>query len=534
MAPATYIRTFLSSSRPRLPSSLYRTALPSYRIISTANMSSVPKLKDPSLLIQQAFVNGNFVDAASSQTFDVHDPGTGKKIGSCPEFNTDDTNKAIAAAAEAFDSFKKTLPRERANLLRKWYNLMTENAEDLATLITWENGKPLADAKGEVAYAANFFQWFSEEAPRVYGDTIPASIPGNRVMTLKQPVGVCGLITPWNFPAAMITRKIGPAIAAGCTVVAKSPGETPFTANALAELSRRAGFPAGVINIVTAMKNTAEVGSVLTSDPRVKKVSFTGSTNVGKLLMKQSSSTLKKLSFELGGNAPFIVFDDTPDLDAAVAGAIACKFRSSGQTCVCANRIYVQEGIYDEFAKKFAEKVNGFKRGYGFEDGVTHGPVIHDRAIAKVDAHVQDAVKKGGKVLVGGKKMPDLGSNFYAPTVITNASNSMEIAHEETFGPVAGLFPFKTEKEVVAAANEAEVGLAGYFFSRDVGRIYRVAEALEVGMVGVNTGLISDTASPFGGVKQSGFGREGSKYGVEEYLTIKSITIGGISNELQG
>ena len=497
-------------------------------------MSSAPKLKDPSLLIQQAFVNGNFVDAASSQTFDVHDPGSSKKIGSCPEFTAEDTEKAIAAATEAFQSFKKTLPRERATLLRKWYNLMQENADDLATLITWENGKPLADAKGEVTYASNFFQWFSEEAPRIAGDTIAASVPGNRVMTLKQPVGVCGLITPWNFPAAMITRKIGPAIAAGCTVVAKSPGETPFTANALAELSRRAGFPPGVINIITALKNTPEVGSVMTSDPRIKKVSFTGSTNVGKLLMKQASTTLKKLSFELGGNAPFIVFDDCPDLDAAVAGAIACKFRSSGQTCVCANRLYIQEGIYDEFAKRLAEKVSNFKVGYGFDDGVTHGPVIHDRAIDKVEAHVKDAEKKGGKVVVGGKKLSDLGANFYAPTVITHATGEMAIAHEETFGPVAGLFSFKTEKEVVTMANDTEVGLAGYFYSRDVGRIYRVAEALEVGMIGVNTGLISDTSSPFGGIKESGFGREGSKYGIDEYLTIKSVTIGGISNELEG
>lgn len=388
-------------------------------------------------------------------------------------------------------------------MLRKWYNLMQENAEDIATLITWENGKPLADAKGEAAYAANFFQWFAEEAPRIYGDTIAASVPGNRVMTLKQPVGVCGLITPWNFPAAMITRKIGPALAAGCTVVAKSPGETPFTANALAELSRRAGIPKGVVNFVTALKNTAEVGETLTTDPRVKKVSFTGSTNVGKLLMKQSSSTLKKLSFELGGNAPFIVFDDCPDLDAAVAGAIACKFRSSGQTCVCANRIYVQKGIYDEFTKRFTEKVKGFKVGYGFDDSVTHGPVIHDRAVSKVEAHVQDAQKKGAKVLIGGKKLPDLGSNFYAPTVLSGMTNDMQLASEETFGPVAGLFPFGTEKEVVDMANEADVGLAGYFYSRDIGRIYRVAEALEVGMVGINTGLISDPASPFGGVKVS-------------------------------
>lgn len=373
---------------------------------------------------------------------------------------------------------------------------MVDNVDDLGTLITWENGKPLGDAKGEVNYAANFFEWFSEEAPRIYGDTIPSTVAGNRVFTVKEPVGVCGFITPWNFPAAMVTRKIGPALAAGCTVVAKSPGETPFTANAIAELGARAGIPKGVINIVTASKNTAEVGETLTTDPNVRKVSFTGSTNVGKLLMKQSSSTLKKLSFELGGNAPFIVFDDVKDLDAAVAGAVASKFRSSGQTCVCANRIYVQRGIYDEFAAKFAEKVKGFKLGSGFEQGTTHGPVIHTRAVEKVEQHVRDAKSKGGKVVVGGQAASELGVNFYHPTVLTGMTKEMQLASEETFGPVAGLFPFETEKEVVDLANQAEVGLAGYFFSKDIQRVYRVAEALEVGMVGVNTGLISDPASP--------------------------------------
>lgn len=410
---------------------------------------------------------------------------------------------------------------------------MVENAEDIATLITWENGKPLADAKGEVTYAANFFEWFSEEAPRIYGDTIPTTVPTNRAFTIKQPVGVCGLITPWNFPAAMITRKIGPAIAAGCTVVAKSPGETPFTANALAELSRRAGIPPGVVNIVTALKNTAEVGETLTDSPTVKKVSFTGSTNVGKLLMKQSAATIKKLSFELGGNAPFIVFDDCADLDSAVAGAIASKFRSSGQTCVCANRIFVQKGIYDEFAKKLTAKVNEFKVGYGFDEGTTHGPVIHDRAVDKVERHVKDATSKGAKVMTGGQRMPELGSNYYKPTVLTGMHAKMDLSDEETFGPVAGLFEFSTEQEVVDLANDSEVGLAGYFFSRDVNRIYRVAEALEVGMIGVNTGLISDPATPFGGVKQSGFGREGSKYGTDEYVTIKTVTMGGHGGELQ-
>jgi len=407
-----------------------------------------------------------------------------------------------------------------------------ENADDLATLITWENGKPLADAKGEVTYAANFFEWFSEEAPRQYGDTIPATIPGNRIVTIREPIGVCGLITPWNFPAAMITRKIGPALAAGCTVVAKSPGETPFTSLAIAELGHRAGIPKGVVNIISALENTPEIGNLLTTSPIIKKVSFTGSTGVGKLLMKQSSSTLKKLSFELGGNAPFIVFDDA-DVDIAVAGAVASKFRSSGQTCVCANRILVQSGIYDSFAQKLAAKVNDFKVGYGYEEGVTHGPLIHDRAISKVDDHVRDAEKKGAKVIQGGQKIPELGSNFFQPTVMTGMTTDMQLASEETFGPVAGLFKFETEEEVVKLANSSEVGLAGYFFSRDLQRIYRVAEALEVGMVGVNTGLISDPAAPFGGVKESGFGREGSKYGVGDYQVIKMITYGGMGQPLQ-
>lgn len=424
------------------------------------------------------------------------DPSSDKLIGSCPEFSKADTEQAIQAATAALPAFRSTLARERARMLRRWYQLMIDNVDDLATLITWENGKPLADAKGEVNYAANFFEWFSEEAPRIYGDTIPSTVAGNRVFTIKEPVGVCGFITPWNFPAAMVTRKIGPALAAGCTVVAKSPGETPFTANAIAELGIRAGIPKGVINIVTASKNTVEVGETLTTDPNVRKVSFTGSTNVGKLLMKQSSSTLKKLSFELGGNAPFIVFDDVKDLDAAVSGAIASKFRSSGQTCVCANRIYVQRGIYDEFAAKFAEKVKGFKLGSGFEEGTTHGPVIHSRAVEKVDQHVRDAESKGGKVVVGGQAASELGVNFYHPTVVTGMTKDMQLASEETFGPVAGLFPFETEKEVVDLANQAEVGLAGYFFSKDIQRVYRVAEALEVGMVGVNTGIISDPASP--------------------------------------
>lgn len=417
-------------------------------------------------------------------------------IGTCPEFSSEDAQLAIDAAAAAFPSFRKTLARERARMLRRWYQLMVDNAEDLATLVTWENGKPFADAKGEVAYAASFLEWFSEEAPRVTGDMIPSTVPGNRIMTLKEPIGVCGFITPWNFPAAMVTRKIGPALAAGCTVVAKSPRETPFTANAIAELAARAGIPKGVVNFVTSSKNTAELGELITTHPEIRKVSFTGSTNVGKILMKQSSSTLKKLSFELGGNAPFIVFDDVIDLDAAVNGAITSKFRSSGQTCVCANRIYVQKGIYDEFSAKFVEKVKEFKLGHGFSEGVTHGPVIHEGAIDKVSSHVADAVSKGAKLVVGGEKVEEMGTNFFNPTVLTGMTKDMLMSTEETFGPVAGLFPFETEKEVVDLANKTEVGLAGYFFSRNVGRIWRVAEALEVGMVGVNTGIISDPASP--------------------------------------
>ncbi|EFZ03650.1 succinate semialdehyde dehydrogenase [Metarhizium robertsii ARSEF 23] len=492
-----------------------------------------PQLRDPSLLKQNvAYINGEWRAATSGKTFNVNDPSTGTLIGTCAECDAQDTKLAIKAAADAFPAFRSLTGRERAKMLRKWYDLMVENADDIAKLITWENGKPVAEAKGEAAYAANFFEWFSEEAPRTYGDTIPATVPGNRVWTVKEPVGVCGLITPWNFPAAMITRKVAPALAAGCTVVCKAPGETPYTALAVAELGHRAGIPKGVVNVITTLSNTPEIGEVLTTDPAVKKVSFTGSTGVGKLLMKQSSGTLKKLSMELGGNAPFIVFDDA-DLDTAVAGAIASKFRGTGQTCVCANRIYVQEGVYDEFVKKFTEKVNAFKVGNGFEAGTTHGPLIHDRAVSKVEAHIKDAQSKGGKVIAGGQKMPDLGANFFQPTVIRDMTPDMAMATEETFGPVAGLFPFKTEAEVVEMANKVEVGLAGYFFSRDLHRVYRIAEALEVGMVGVNTGIISDPASPFGGVKESGFGREGSKYGIAEYQVTKMITFGGMGSPLQ-
>ena len=402
---------------------------------------------------------------------------------------------AVQHAYTAFKSFKTTTARERSRLLRRWYELMLENASDLATLITWENGKPLADAKGEVIYAANFFEWFSEEAPRAYGDHIPASTAGNRIITMRQPVGVCGLITPWNFPAAMVTRKVGPALAAGCTVVVKAPGETPFTALALAELGKRAGIPDGVFNIVTCLDNTPEVGKELCENPTVKKISFTGSTPVGKLLMQQCSETLKKLSLELGGNAPFIVFDDA-DVDKAVEGAIIAKFRSSGQTCVCPNRIYIQKVIYQVFTDKFAKKVSNFKVNGGFAEGTTHGPLVHKRAVSKAHDHVEDARAKGANVIMGGQCIDGLGPNFYGMTVITGMKKDMKLHQEETFGPIAGLFEFDTEAEVVELANQSEVGLAGYFYSRDINRIWRVAEALEVGMVGINTGLVSDPAAP--------------------------------------
>ncbi|TGZ83042.1 putative succinate-semialdehyde dehydrogenase Uga2 [Ascodesmis nigricans] len=502
--------------------------------LSTHN---VPKLADPSLLQPYPFVNNEFLtldSLSANSTFDVHDPATGALIATIPDQNVQDTRTAIDAAAAAFTSFRRTTARERSRLLKKWYDLVMENKEDLATIITWENGKPLADARTEVVYAASFLEWFAEEAPRVYGDVIPVNNPVNRVVTQKMPVGVCGLITPWNFPAAMITRKIAPAIAAGCTAVCKSPGETPLTALALAELSRRAGFPDGVINILTTLANTPSVGKELCTHPTIRKISFTGSTHVGKILMSQASSTLKKCSFELGGNAPFIVFADAPDLDAAVAGAVAAKFRSSGQTCVCANRIYVQDAIYDEFANRFTEKVKEFSLGHGFGSDTTHGPLIHDRAVDKAHSHVQDAVSQGATVTLGGAHREDLGPNFYDLTVLTGMTKEMAIHREETFGPVAALFKFSTEKEVVELANQSEVGLAGYFFSSNMGRIWRVAEALEVGMVGINTGMISDPAAPFGGVKQSGFGREGSKYGIDEFVQVKTMTFGGVGGELEG
>ncbi|KAM3508767.1 hypothetical protein MY10362_000977 [Beauveria mimosiformis] len=480
------------------------------------------RLKEPLLVRSECYVDGKWVEAASGKLFSVDNPSTAVIIGQCPEFDEADTDASILAAQRALPAFRRTPPRQRAQLLRRWHDLMLEHASDLALIITCENGKPLADAAGEVRYAASFLEWFSEEAARIAGDALPASSnPACRIVTLREAVGVCGLVTPWNFPAAMITRKVGPALATGCTAVVKAPAEAPLTALALAELARRAGLAPGVLNVVTACENTAAVGKLLTTHPVVKKVSFTGSTPVGKLLMRQASSTLKKLSFELGGNAPFIVFEDA-DLEAAIKGLVACKFRLSGQTCVCANRVLVHRAVYDRFLAMLVDVVETFCVGDGLDPSTTHGPLIHGRAVQKCEDHVRDAVAQGARLLTGGARLP-LGGNYFGMTVLADMKSSMRIAQEETFGPIAAVFPFDTEEEAVKLSNDVHVGLAGYFFSKDHSRCWRVAEALEVGMVGVNTGAISDPVAPFGGVKESGFGREGSKYGIDEYLTTKMV-----------
>lgn len=459
------------------------------------------QLKDSSLLKTEGFINGYWTKAKSGKTFEVTNPANDKVIANVAEMTRTEAKEAIDHAATAFKTWSQTTAKERHDLMMKFYKAMIDNVEDLGHLITLENGKPLADAKGEVTYGASFIEWFAEEAVRAYGDVIPHSVPGTRIITLKQPVGVVGIITPWNFPVAMITRKLGAALAAGCTVVMKPAGETPLSALAMVALAERVGIPKGVINVVTGLENTKDLGLELTTNPVVRKISFTGSTGVGKILMKQASDTMKKVSFELGGNAPLIVFDDA-DIDAAVDGAVTCKFRSSGQTCVCANRIYVQDSIYAEFASKLADKVSKFKVGDGLSEGITHGPLIHARAVDKVRKHVEDAVSKGAEVLVGGKALEKgngiESGNYFAPTVISGATADMDVAKEETFGPLAPLFKFKTEEEVLKLANDTDVGLAGYFFARDIGRIWRVAEALEVGMIGLNTGLISNAAAPFG------------------------------------
>ena len=482
------------------------------------------QLKDQSLFRQQCYIDGNWCDADSKATVNVVDPADGGVIGTIPKMGAAETRRAIGAAATALASWRSLLAKQRSVILRKWFELMLANQDDLALLMTTEQGKPLAEAKGEITYAASFIEWFAEEAKRTYGDVIPQHQPDKRLVVIKQAVGVCGLITPWNFPAAMITRKAAPALAAGCTVVIKPATQTPYSAFALAELADRAGVPRGVINIVSG--SASEIGTELTSNASVRKISFTGSTEIGSLLMKQSAASIKKVSLELGGNAPFLVFDDA-DLDAAVDGAMASKYRNAGQTCVCANRILVQDSVYDSFATKLSEKVAALTVGRGTDDGVIIGPLIDEKAVAKVQEHIQDAVSKGAKVTVGGKPHK-LGGLFYEPTVLTGVNASMKVTNEETFGPVAPLFRFTTEEEAITMANDTEFGLAAYFYARDMGRIWRVGEGIESGIVGVNTGIISNEVAPFGGVKQSGIGREGSHYGIDEYLEVKYLCIGGI------
>ncbi|MBA5689717.1 NADP-dependent succinate-semialdehyde dehydrogenase [Rugamonas apoptosis] len=481
-------------------------------------------LKDPALLRQQCYINGEWCDADNGATVNVVNPATGQKVGTIPHMGAAETARAIEAANRAWPAWRKKSAKERAAVLRKWHDLMLEHADDLALIMTTEQGKPLAEAKGEIGYAASFIEWFAEEGKRVSGDTMQSPWPDRRIVVTKEPIGVCAAITPWNFPSAMITRKVGPALAAGCPIIVKPAELTPFSALALAVLAERAGLPAGVFSVLTG--DSRAIGGEMTSNPVVRKLSFTGSTQVGRLLMQQCAPTIKKLSLELGGNAPFIVFDDA-DLDAAVEGAIASKYRNAGQTCVCANRLYVQDGVYDAFAAKLVAAVAKLKVGNGVEAGVTQGPMIEEKAVVKVEEHVADALSKGGRLLAGGQRHA-LGHSFFQPTVIADVTPDMLVAKEETFGPLAPLFRFKTDEEVLAMANDTEFGLAAYFYSRDIGRIWRVAEGLESGMVGVNTGLISNEIAPFGGVKQSGLGREGSKYGIEDYLVIKYICMGGI------
>lgn len=478
-------------------------------------------LKDPSLFRQQAYIDGQWQGAASGETFEVRNPATGGLVGTVPAMGAAETRQAIDASNAAWPAWRKKTAKERAAILRKWHDLMMEHADDLALILTTEQGKSLAEAKGEIGYAASFLEWFAEEGKRVYGDTIPTPASDKRIVVTKEPVGVCAAITPWNFPSAMITRKVGPALAAGCPIVVKPAEATPFSALAMAVLAERAGVPAGVFSVVTG--NPKAIGGELTSNPVVRKLSFTGSTAVGRLLMAQCAPTVKKVSLELGGNAPFIVFDDA-DLDAAVQGAIASKYRNSGQTCVCTNRFYVHERVYDAFAQKLAAAVGQLKVGRGTEPGVTQGPLINEAAVLKVEAHIEDALAKGAHVAAGGKRHA-LGHGFFEPTVLTGVTPAMKVAKEETFGPVAPLFKFSSDEDVIRMANDTEFGLAAYFYSRDIGRVWRVAEALEYGMVGVNTGLISNEVAPFGGVKQSGLGREGSHYGIDDYVVIKYLCL---------
>ena len=479
------------------------------------------QLKDPSLFRQQAYIDGAWVDADNGQTLKVNNPATNEIIGSVPKMGAAETRRAIEAADRAQPAWRALTAKERANKLRRWFELMIENQDDLARLMTIEQGKPLAEAKGEIAYAASFLEWFGEEAKRVYGDMIPGHQPDKRLMVIKQPIGVTAAITPWNFPSAMITRKAGPALAAGCTMVLKPASQTPYSALALAELAERAGIPKGVFSVITG--SAGEVGGELTGNPIVRKLSFTGSTEIGRQLMAECAQDIKKVSLELGGNAPFIVFDDA-DLDAAVDGALISKYRNNGQTCVCANRLYIQDGVYDAFVEKLKAAVAKLNIGNGLEQGITTGPLIDAKAVAKVEEHIADAVGKGARVVAGGKPHA-LGGTFFEPTILVDVPKDAAVAKEETFGPLAPLFRFKDEAEVIAMANDTEFGLASYFYARDLGRVFRVAEALEYGMVGINTGLISNEVAPFGGIKASGLGREGSKYGIEDYLEIKYLCL---------
>ena len=489
----------------------------------TTPVSPLSLLKDPSLLKTDALINGQWLKGASR--FDVLDPATGLKLADVANLGPADAQAAIAAANAAWPAWRTKTAKERSTILRKWFDLLMANQDDLGRIMTAEQGKPLPEAKGEVAYGASFVEWFAEEAKRINGETLPQFDNNRRLMVLRQPIGVCAAITPWNFPVAMITRKVAPALAAGCTVVIKPAELTPLSALAVAELAIRAGIPAGVLNMLSAdADNSIAIGKVLCASAVVRHISFTGSTEVGRILMAQSAPTVKKMSLELGGNAPFIVFEDA-DIDSAVEGAFASKYRNAGQTCVCSNRLYVQERVYDEFVTKFAAKVRTAKVGNGFEDGVNQGPMIEEAALVKVQRHVDDAVAKGARVLVGGKRLP---GQFFEPTVVADATADMLCAKEETFGPFAPVFKFKTEQEAVDAANNTEFGLASYFYSRDVGRIFRVSEALEYGMVGINVGILATEHVPFGGVKQSGLGREGSHHGIDDYVEIKYLCIGDI------
>jgi succinate-semialdehyde dehydrogenase / glutarate-semialdehyde dehydrogenase len=482
------------------------------------------QLTDRTLFRQQAYIDGKWCNADNRTTVPVNNPADQSILGTVPDMGTAETRRAIAAAERSLPEWRSLTGKERAAVLRRWHDLMMANREDLAQLMTAEQGKPLAEARGEIAYAASFIEWFAEEAKRIYGDVIPGFTRDRRIVVLKQPIGVCAAITPWNFPAAMITRKAGPALAAGCTMVVKPAPQTPFSALAMCVLAERAGVPKGVFSVVTGAERA--VGAEMTSNPIVRKLSFTGSTAVGKILMAQCASTLKKVSLELGGNAPFIVFDDA-DIAAAVKGAVASKYRNTGQTCVSANRILVQDSVYDRFAGKLADAVKAMKVGPGIEDGAVLGPLIDHDAVAKVEEHIADAVQKGARVMVGGKRHK-LGGTFFEPTVLADVTTQMKVAREETFGPVSPLFRFNREDEAIGMANDTEFGLAAYFYGRDIARVWRVAEALEYGIVGINEGIISTEVAPFGGVKESGIGREGSKYGIEDYLEIKYLCLGGM------